>query len=270
MPGCGRRVILVAMNSSIKTGLAKYRLLVLAVSLLWSTVALSANELAWRLVRAYPERLRTFEDGQIVWWDGHRMSYDDGVVIADYEDRLNRASLADQMSQVYPESDSYLPLAENFDPGRLRHEAFFRRMYGGTRQTVEAQLVTIDWFGRPLQVSSVNRIDQRLARVAAELAAFRLPDWRAIYEPSLGTYSWRFIAGTQRLSMHSFGAAIDLNTSDYWRSRGGPLPYRNTVPLEIVRVFEKYGFIWGGKWYHYDTMHFEYRPELINRPIVEP
>ncbi|MEJ2663631.1 MAG: M15 family metallopeptidase, partial [Spirochaetia bacterium] len=27
--------------------------------------------------------------------------------------------------------------------------------------------------------------------------------------------------------------------------------------------FEKYGFIWGGKWYHYDTMHFEYRPELL-------
>jgi peptidoglycan LD-endopeptidase CwlK len=30
-----------------------------------------------------------------------------------------------------------------------------------------------------------------------------------------------------------------------------------------VRVFEKHGFIWGGRWYHYDTMHFEYRPELI-------
>ncbi|MDD5211432.1 MAG: M15 family metallopeptidase, partial [Sulfuricurvum sp.] len=25
----------------------------------------------------------------------------------------------------------------------------------------------------------------------------------------------------------------------------------------------KYGFIWGGRWYHYDTMHFEYRPELL-------
>jgi hypothetical protein len=30
-----------------------------------------------------------------------------------------------------------------------------------------------------------------------------------------------------------------------------------------VRVFEKHGFIWGGAWYHYDTMHFEYRPELL-------
>ena len=23
------------------------------------------------------------------------------------------------------------------------------------------------------------------------------------------------------------------------------------------------GAIWGGRWFHYDTMHFEYRPELI-------
>jgi len=21
--------------------------------------------------------------------------------------------------------------------------------------------------------------------------------------------------------------------------------------------------VWGGKWYHYDTMHFEYRPEIL-------
>jgi hypothetical protein len=28
-------------------------------------------------------------------------------------------------------------------------------------------------------------------------------------------------------------------------------------------VFEAERFIWGGKWYHYDTMHFEYRPELF-------
>jgi hypothetical protein len=34
------------------------------------------------------------------------------------------------------------------------------------------------------------------------------------------------------------------------------------MPQEIIDIFERHGFIWGGKWYHYDTMHFEYRPEL--------
>jgi hypothetical protein len=30
-----------------------------------------------------------------------------------------------------------------------------------------------------------------------------------------------------------------------------------------LETFERRGFIWGGKWWHFDTMHFEYRPEII-------
>ena len=69
--------------------------------------------------------------------------------------------------------------------------------------------------------------------------------------------------------MHSFGAAIDLNTryADYWIWAGGKpgrVPhYNNKYPMKIVDAFERHGFIWGGRWYHYDTMHFEYRPELL-------
>ena len=44
---------------------------------------------------------------------------------------------------------------------------------------------------------------------------------------------------------------------------GWPHVYRNRIPWEIVEVFEKHGFVWDGKWYHFDTMHFEYRPEII-------
>lgn len=40
------------------------------------------------------------------------------------------------------------------------------------------------------------------------------------------------------------------------------MAYRNRIPPEVVRVFERHGFIWGGRWYHYDTMHFEFRPEF--------
>lgn len=68
--------------------------------------------------------------------------------------------------------------------------------------------------------------------------------------------------------MHAYGAAIDINDKfgDYWRrtKAGAKYPqWRNQVPIEIVRIFERHGFIWGGYWYHYDTMHFEYRPELL-------
>ena len=67
--------------------------------------------------------------------------------------------------------------------------------------------------------------------------------------------------------MHAFGAAIDLNVAGYWlwqkRRDAAQIAYRNRIPQEIVDIFERHGFIWGGKWYHYDTMHFEYRPEMI-------
>ncbi len=71
------------------------------------------------------------------------------------------------------------------------------------------------------------------------------------------------IAGTNRISTHSYAIAIDINTgvSDYWRwSKKG---YRNQIPEVVIRAFERQGFIWGGKWKHFDTMHFEYRPELL-------
>ena len=86
--------------------------------------------------------------------------------------------------------------------------------------------------------------------------------------PAAGTYNCRKIAGSSARSMHAYGAAIDINTgfADYWRwvssDRTQPR-WRNRVPIRIVRIFEKQGFIWGGYWYHFDTMHFEYRPELL-------
>jgi hypothetical protein len=67
--------------------------------------------------------------------------------------------------------------------------------------------------------------------------------------------------------MHAFGAAIDLNASvgKYWRWSGLSDASRanHSVPREIVEIFERHGFIWGGNWYHVDSIHFEYRPELI-------
>lgn len=90
-------------------------------------------------------------------------------------------------------------------------------------------------------------------------------------------YVWRSIAGTASLSIHSYGAAIDFipgkgQTGEaYWRwakerhSEWYSLPYerRFMPPDSFVRAFEKRGFIWGGKWFYFDTMHFEYRPEIL-------
>jgi hypothetical protein len=89
---------------------------------------------------------------------------------------------------------------------------------------------------------------------------------RAAY-PIAGVLSCRPVADTGSMSMHGYAAAIDLNlaVSDYWlwNKKAKAIPYKNRMPREIVEIFERHGFIWGGRWYHYDTMHFEYRPELL-------
>ena len=42
-----------------------------------------------------------------------------------------------------------------------------------------------------------------------------------------------------------------------------PLSERWKPPQAVIDAFEAEGFIWGGKWYHFDTIHFEYRPEIV-------
>ena len=66
---------------------------------------------------------------------------------------------------------------------------------------------------------------------------------------------------------------IDVSTrfSDYWewsKGKGGPA-WRNRVPQAIGDIFERHGFIWGAKWFHFDTMHFEYRPELVGDQLTD-
>jgi hypothetical protein len=123
-------------------------------------------------------------------------------------------------------------------------------------------------WGKTMRVTRINGVAEQLKAVSDELDA--LPASFNIYlYPAEGGFNCRSIAGTNRLSAHGHGIAVDIaiKRSDYWRwntpGADGRYAYKNSIPFEIVAVFEKHGFIWGGKWSHYDTMHFEYRPELL-------
>lgn len=90
-------------------------------------------------------------------------------------------------------------------------------------------------------------------------------------------YNWRKIARTETLSVHSYGIALDLILDQkeqqevYWLwtyNKGvtfynQPYNKRFSPPDSFIKAFEKNGFIWGGKWLFYDTIHFEYRPEIL-------
>lgn len=220
------------------------------------------------LILSYPDALSHRDDNTLVWKDGTRMQIDDGRTKT-HRQKLKSADIEDMLSQRYPLGQcAYAPPPQNFDPGRIRSDEFFRKMYGNSKKAVRKNLVKIRWFGRKLHVTTINGVSKKLAMIARILEKLPKKLTRPA-RPSGGTFNWRRIAGTKRLSVHSFGAAIDINTvyADYWRwsgGRPGNVPqYRNRIPKVIVEIFEQHGFIWGGKWYHYDTMHFEYRPEIL-------
>ena len=66
-----------------------------------------------------------------------------------------------------------------------------------------------------------------------------------------GCYYPRFIAGTTTLSNHSFGLALDLNTPGNQRGTVGE------IDRDVVEIFKRWGFAWGGDWRYTDPMHFE-------------
>jgi len=223
-----------------------------------------------RLVRAYPEALSGHDEKQIFWRDGTAMPVDDGVDGKSFDDLLHKASILDQLRLPYPRGTSSPPELNN-DPGRFRNEPFFKKMYGNCNtDEVKKNLVTVIWlprsWGKAIQVTRVNGVADRLREVSTEIDGLE-PAVRAAAFPIAGVLSCRPVADTGKMSMHGYAAAIDLNLkySDYWlwAGKAKAIPYKNRMPREIVDIFERHGFIWGGKWYHYDTMHFEYRPELL-------
>ncbi len=224
-----------------------------------------------RLVRAYPQALAGHDEQYLLWLDGTRMRVGVPEKQKSFDDLLRRASILDQLSLPYPKGHSPPPEV-NEDPGRFRNEAFFTKMYGDcSKGEVDRNLVPVVWlprsWGKIVRVTRVNGVADRLKKVSAEIDALGADIRKAAY-PIAGVFSCRPVADTGRMSMHGYAAAVDLNLtySDYWFWRGKSkiIPYRNRMPRQIVDIFERHGFIWGGKWYHYDTMHFEYRPELLD------
>jgi D-alanyl-D-alanine carboxypeptidase len=223
------------------------------------------------LVAAYPNALAGHDDTVLRWRDGTGMPASDGAESKTFPELLRHASIIDQFRIPYPRGPLEKPPAVDADPGRFRNAAFFTKMYGDCQKgEVSPRLAALSWlpktWGRSIRITAVNGVDEHLRAVSAEIDALPENIKRAAY-PIAGTYNCRAVADTGQPSPHGYGIAIDLNTafSDYWywRPHGGAILYRNRMPQEIVAIFEKHGFIWGGKWYHFDTMHFEFRPELL-------
>jgi hypothetical protein len=247
-----------------------------------------------RLWRAYPDAVRGFKQNSKGWEfllrNGPEIPYSDGLQVTILE-RMEGADLESILCQAYPFSRVSLPVKPGQEAGRFRNYELLKAAYGATPEEVKKNLVVVDFAGLAVEFNQNNGAAQALHDAAVEIqrdpeamayvkrvAGIRLEGARAFKlkrSPNISSWNWRCIEGTRRLSAHSFGIALDLNKTriskpSYWRwlnPKKYPGGFERVTDLEpvswpLVEIFEKHGFIWGGKWHHFDTMHFEYRPEF--------
>ena len=219
-----------------------------------------------KLMYFYPQIIG-FKDNKVLFNDNSALIYDDEVVKSSQE-LMDNPDIEDQFLYQYKVKNIN-------DAGRIRNEVFFKKIYGNSKTEVEQNLTEITWcpklVNQKIKVTTINGIDKIIKKLSAELDNHH--EYKNYLTNIAGTFNWRKIAGTNRLSMHSFGMTIDINTkySNYWqwdckcKDENAKLNYKNKIPKKIVEIFEKHGFIWGGNWKHYDTMHFEYRPEMLDK-----
>lgn len=220
------------------------------------------------LLSSYPQQIVDYRNDYLILSNGDSILYDDEIE-KDFVGKLDDADPEDMFAFAYS-TDSVVPSYLQ-DAGRSRCEQLFKYMYGTSASEVRKHLINVSWFGENVLFTTVNGASDSLKVVAQDL--MKLPNIKELrpYLKSSGTFYWRKVRGANRQSAHSYGMTIDIGValSDYWlwknpgKAETDQIKYANRVPKEIVDVFERHGFIWGGRWYHYDTMHFEYRPEIL-------
>ncbi len=100
------------------------------------------------------------------------------------------------------------------------------------------------------------------------VVAYGWDDDASMADNNTSAFNYRLIYGTDRLSNHSYGRAIDINPlqNPYVRRDGVVVPtgavYDTNVPgtvtAEIADLFRSRGWVWGGDWTdRKDWQHFE-------------
>ena len=225
------------------------------------------------LMMAYPGYITGIEKssgGSIyaVMKSGKKILYDDKKKKT-FDEKMADADLQDSLSIIYRLGGNGTLPEGNHDPGRIRPYALIKDVYGDTENEVLNNLAKADIGAQKADFNKRNGALKALEAVFKELNALcsNDPDVKYSVYPLSGTFNYRYISGTELLSMHSFGIAVDLhaavNPSFRTATREEGQKRIDSFPSGIVRVFEDHGFIWGGKWAHFDIMHFEYRPEII-------
>lgn len=109
------------------------------------------------------------------------------------------------------------------------------------------------------------------------IVAYNWNDSVSMSANNTSAFNYRFIHGTNRLSYHSYGRAIDINPAinPYIQNDGIIVPLGvhydptrpGTITAEVASLFKSRGWEWGGDWKtEKDWQHFQKLGPEIFRP----
>lgn len=159
-------------------------------------------------------------------------------------------------------------VARIFGAGASYHKYANSKEAASHQVTITVQVWDFDSDGNKVTKTKRFQIHEALASTVQQIFAEIYAGNERFPIYSLGGYCWR---GDGSSSEHCLGTAIDINPDEnYMCTNGGKAltgthwtpysdPYSIPAESEVVRIFAKYGFGWGGTWNSKkDYMHFSY------------
>lgn len=253
---------------------------------------------------AYPDRIERVEFRDRDWAvlvQGRWFYYAQGRLLP--EELRNQAEAYDPLpfyhypAELPPWEEPDAEAAERFqaysrrrqaNPPRRSHHFYDALWQAGSQEEAYRRVKSMRFLNRSVLVhysimEELALVEARLVEEAKTDAQIR--EWIGNINTA-AAWNWRNVAQTASRSFHAYGTALDLLPAQprtyhtYWlwtmerRPQWWTVPYAERLhpPSGVIKAFEAYGFIWGGKWLFFDTMHFEYRPEilLLNNLLARP
>lgn len=215
---------------------------------------------------------------EVAGWSEMLVSRTEGASLGIVDDRyllsmpagpMTQATFAAVIARLLPDTDvrtvapggaSYMRIASGVNPPVVMKQVFGE--FAAYPQSQDPAFLNMSpaWYDAHIRTRTVPLLGQ----VTCNEALFRplIGALREVEATGLGreihTYSGCYAArtvarsATAPPSQHAYGAAIDINAPE------NPYGATPTMDPRIVKIFERWGFVWGGDFLTPDGMHFEY------------
>ena len=182
------------------------------------------------LVKAYPGIISRVEHNMVTFKSGKKIPYDDFSKKTTVE-LLEKPDIQDQFYYTYNQGG--VP-EKNNDAGRIRNDAFFKEIYGNTKEEVAKNLTTVIWCPKLVNVklnfSKINNANLALIKVSKDLDEH--PEWKKQY----ANYGLGMFVGEiegKKLFAHN-GANYGYNMHFHC------IPEKNQIEILMVNYNPKY------------------------------